>query len=275
MDFARRAARLGWAALLAGSVVAAQDLPGSEDHPLLTRMPGYEIVGYEAQEFGAYEPTVIGGPEVRWEGRKVVIDYAISEGAQHASMLQIVRNYERALREVGGRTLGGDERRVAAAIAGGASEVGVYIEAFNEGRRYTLVIVEPEAMRQEVVASAAAMGREISSTGRTIVHGIHFDTGSARLRAESEPALLQMVELLQGTPGLAAYVVGHTDGVGAVENNLRLSNARAEAVIEVLAARGIPRSRLRAFGAGPFAPVASNRDEAGRAQNRRVELVAQ
>jgi OmpA-OmpF porin, OOP family len=68
-------------------------------------------------------------------------------------------------------------------------------------------------------------------------------------------------------------VVGHTDAVGELEANLRLSKARAEAVIEALVARGISRGRLQAFGAGPYAPVASNREEAGRAQNRRVELV--
>jgi OmpA-OmpF porin, OOP family len=236
-------------------------------------MPGYEIVGYVAEEFGAYEPTIIGGKPVTWEGKKYAIDYAIPEGVKPASMLQIVRNYESAVKQVGGRVLGGDERRVAGEIRKGPATTGIYVEAFNEGRRYTLVVVESGEMRQDVVADAAAMSRDLAASGRTVVHGIHFDTGSATIRPESEAALVEMVALLQKSPALRVFVVGHTDTVGALEANLRLSSARAEAVVKALAARGIAADRLQAFGAGPYAPAASNRDEPGRAQNRRVELV--
>jgi OmpA-OmpF porin, OOP family len=259
--------------LLHPSAGGAQDISGSQDHPLVTRMPGYEITGYVAEEFGSYEPTIIGGKPVTWEGRKYAIDYSIPDDAKPASMLQIVRNYEAAVKQVGGRVLGGDERRLAAEIRRGPATTGVYVEAFNEGRRYTLVIVESGEMRQDVVADAAAMGRDLAASGRTIVHGIHFDTGSAAIRPDSEAALVQMVALLQNSPSLKVFIVGHTDTVGALETNLRLSGARAEAVVKALAARGIAAERLQAFGAGPYAPVASNRDDEGRAKNRRVELV--
>jgi len=71
-------------------------------------------------------------------------------------------------------------------------------------------------------------------------------------------------------------VVGHTDNVGGVEMNVKLSQDRAAAVMNALVGElGIAPDRLRAWGCGQFAPVASNGAEAGRAKNRRVELVKQ
>jgi outer membrane protein OmpA-like peptidoglycan-associated protein len=68
--------------------------------------------------------------------------------------------------------------------------------------------------------------------------------------------------------------VGHTDWVGKVDDNMRLAQARAEAVAAELAgAYGIAAARLKGYGVGPLAPVAGNDDEAGRAKNRRVDLV--
>jgi OOP family OmpA-OmpF porin len=75
---------------------------------------------------------------------------------------------------------------------------------------------------------------------------------------------------------MSTGVVGHTDNVGSLESNMKLSQARAEAVVKALTAgQGIQAARLKSFGAGPYAPVASNDSDDGRAKNRRVELVKQ
>ncbi len=259
----------------APEVQAQQDVKGSQDHPLVTRMPGFYITTYKVEEFAAFDPTVIGGKDTHWEGRKYTIDYDLKEGAARVSTLQIVRNYEAAVRKIGGTLPGGDERRMTAEIRKGGAMTGVYVEAFNDGRNYEVTIVESREMRQDVVADAAAMGKDLEASGKTIIYGIHFDTGSAVIKPDSEPALAEMVKLLRNTPALKAFIVGHTDNVGAVDMNVKLSAARAEALVGALVAKGIVASRLRAFGAGPFSPVASNRDERGRAQNRRVELVEQ
>jgi outer membrane protein OmpA-like peptidoglycan-associated protein len=71
-------------------------------------------------------------------------------------------------------------------------------------------------------------------------------------------------------------VVGHTDNVGQLPANLDLSHRRADAVVKILSTKySIAASRLDAQGVGPLAPVASNDSDAGRAKNRRVELVKQ
>lgn len=257
------------------SVSAQQDADGSRDHPLITRMPGYYIGAYNVEEFAGFDPTVIGGKEVHWEGKKYSISYAQKEGAAVVSTLQIVRNYQNALKSAGAKILGGDERRLAAELRKGGAMSGVYLECFNEGRSYEVTIVEAQAMRQDVTADAGAMGKDIAATGKTVIYGIHFDTASATIKPESEPALGEMTKLLQNSPDLKAFVVGHTDNVGTLELNLKLSADRAAALVKALVARGIAPDRPKAAGVGPYCPIGSNASEQGKAQNRRVELVQQ
>ena len=86
-------------------------------------------------------------------------------------------------------------------------------------------------------------------------------------------AALRVATALKGVQG-RVVVVGHTDMVADLAINLNLSQARAQAVLTALVSQfGIADTRLFAFGNGPYAPVASNKTEAGRAKNRRVELV--
>src|SRR5512136_473782 len=214
--------------------LAQTDVQGSKDHPLVTRMPDYYISQYSVSEFGGFDPTVIGGKDVHWEGKVYSYDYSRKEGGRQISMLQIVRNYETAIKKVGGKILGGDERRVAAEIRKEGVLTGVYVEVFNDGMNYSLTIVESQAMQQEVVADAKAMRNDLAATGKTIVHGIYFDTASAAIKPESEPALAEMVKLFNGSPGLKVYVVGHTDNVGSLETNLKLSSDRAASVVRAL-----------------------------------------
>jgi OOP family OmpA-OmpF porin len=263
-------------AVLGSTTAWAQvDAKGSHDHPLVTRMPGFYIDSYAVEEFAAFTPTVVSGKEVNWEGKKYSISYSRKESAPQVSMLQISRNYEDALKAAGATILGSDERRVAAELRKGGAMTGVYVEAFNEGNVYSLTIVESQPMRQDVVADAAAMGKDISATGKTIIYGIYFDTGSAAIKPESEPSLVQMVKLLENRPSLKVYVIGHTDNTGTLELNLKLSADRADAVVKALVGRGIAPSRLKAAGVASYCPIAANANEQGRTQNRRVELVEQ
>jgi outer membrane protein OmpA-like peptidoglycan-associated protein len=124
------------------------------------------------------------------------------------------------------------------------------------------------------VADAAALGRDIKSAGHVAVYGINFDTNKALVRPDSKPALDEIAKLLKADPALELKVVGHTDMVGTVEANMALSQARAEAVVQALVGQyGVAAARLKGYGVGPLAPVASNDNDEGRAKNRRVELV--
>jgi len=94
------------------------------------------------------------------------------------------------------------------------------------------------------------------------------------LKPESLPTLEQIAKLLGGQPQLNVFIVGHTDNQGNFDYNLDLSRRRAEAIAaELVKSYRIAQPRLRTAGVGFLAPVGSNATEAGRALNRRVELV--
>ncbi|NTV17718.1 MAG: OmpA family protein, partial [Chlorobiaceae bacterium] len=100
------------------------------------------------------------------------------------------------------------------------------------------------------------------------------DPGKWEIKPESQASLQEIARLLKKQPALKLHVVGHTDNIGGYEFNTGLSKRRAEAVVASLVRDfGISAARLTANGAAYLAPVASNTTEAGRAKNRRVELV--
>ena len=111
---------------------------------------------------------------------------------------------------------------------------------------------------------------------KVAIYGIYFDFNKADVKPESDPTLIEITKLLSQNPNLKLYVVGHTDNVGKFDYNMKLSQTRANAVIQALVSRyGVDRNRLKSYGVGPLAPVQPNKTEEGRAKNRRVELVEQ
>lgn len=137
--------------------------------------------------------------------------------------------------------------------------------------------VEPRGMetRMETV-TAEKIADDLSAQGRAVFYGIFFDFDKADIKPESAPQLAEMAKALKSSPKLKVYIVGHSDNQGKLDYNLSLSQRRADAVVKALStSHGIAAARMTAKGAGPLAPLASNRDEPGRAKNRRVEMVEQ
>ncbi|MGM0599201.1 MAG: OmpA family protein [Candidatus Rifleibacteriota bacterium] len=118
------------------------------------------------------------------------------------------------------------------------------------------------------------MEKDIDEKGSVSIYGIHFDTNKATIKQKSESVLKKIANLLERKPELRLGVVGHTDATGNEQHNMELSKQRAQAVVKFLTSEyGISKDRLKPRGLGPWAPVASNEVEDGRARNRRVELI--
>lgn len=100
--------------------------------------------------------------------------------------------------------------------------------------------------------------------------GILFDPGSARMDDRSREAISELAAILRRCPDTAVEIGGHTDNQGREELNERLSQNRADAVLDALVAQGIALGRLEARGYGEHQPVASNDTPEGRARNRRI-----
>ena len=252
------------------------DKPG-KDYPLFNRMQGFHRYAYDEKTFDRYEFPIDAKKTQGVEGHTYRVTYMLNQGdGPLPSSLQIVRNHQNAVRKAGGAILYEDLHygTTVMRVSRDGNDVWIDLRAIINGNRYDLVIVEQEAMVQEIVANAEAWKGDLASAGHVAIYGINFDTDKAVVKPESEPVLAEMAKLLKDNPSLNVFIVGHTDSTGSYEHNLKLSQDRAAAVVSALAsAHGIAAARMTAVGVGPVAPVATNDSEDGRAKNRRVELV--
>lgn len=241
------------------------------------------------------------------EGR---ITWLFYRNPAKSSSLEVFRNYEKSLKETGFEILfscktkacggyqfnrvvtghthfigsDGDQRYLAAKLTRDKGDVYVslYVASANVGggpnygRVLTqLRVIEVESMEDSMVTiDASEMAKGIGDEGRIALYGILFDTDKATIKAESKPTLEQISDLLNSNTKLKLVIVGHTDNQGDLDYNMDLSKRRARSVEDTLVNEyKISAERLSSWGVGYLSPVASNRDEAGRAKNRRVELV--
>jgi OmpA-OmpF porin, OOP family len=269
--------------LVLASPVLAQnpgdpDADGCKDLKVLTRLSGCTISACTAKAFDGTELvvglTAEGETRRPFEGKIESVTYFCPA---RYSPLQIARNAENALKAAGFKPVVAAKPADSIYVTqqNGPHWVQVRAEPFNDISTYEITSVLTQAMAQEMEASAETMAAEIAKSGRVSVYGINFDTGSAKLKPESDKVLGEVLSLLQKNAAWRIRVEGHTDNVGQKAANLALSNQRAGAVVTWLTAKGISATRLTSQGFGDSKPLGGNDTDEGRAKNRRVELVKQ
>jgi OOP family OmpA-OmpF porin len=255
---------------LAGAAIAQEeDAENCKDHPMFSRMKNFLIADCK-KSFDAVEFYVTDSQTKTVEGQVTRIDYALREGAQMPSVLQVRRNYGNAVKSLGGSVLFDENINFTGKVVKNGKEIWVKVEVYNDGRNYTLNVLEVEAMVQEVTADA--MYDALSKDGFMALY-INFDTGKAAIKPESQPIIDQIAALMKGHADLKLGIEGHTDNVGTPASNKTLSEQRAKAILDAVVNQGIAANRMAAIGWGQDKPVADNRTEDGRAKNRRVEIV--
>ncbi len=138
---------------------------------------------------------------------------------------------------------------------------------------YTLTEITATAPDFDSILDAPAMLEALEKNGKAPLYGITFLPGRGDIAPESVITLREIVALMQENPGLRLRVQGHTDSTGTKAANELLSIKRAHAVVDYVVKAGINRSRFEVSGMGDNEPVADNSTEAGRARNRRIQLV--
>ena len=136
--------------LLLATAASAQekDLEGGQDHPLLTRMPGYFISSYEVREWDSLDSAYASGPDAKWEGKTTRIGYTVQPGGRQVSMVQIARNYEAAAKKIGGKILYNQGNITCARIEKAGAKIWLEVGAYNEGANYSVTIVEAKGLEQ-------------------------------------------------------------------------------------------------------------------------------
>lgn len=147
--------------------------------------------------------------------------------------------------------------------------------AFTVSRKGYLFFSENFSLSQKAPDSTYNIDiplQPIEANATVILKNIFFDVNKYDLKPESTTELDNVFLLMRDNPTLKIQINGHTDNVGKINDNMVLSNSRAQAVVQYLIRKGIDPQRLTHKGYGPNQPVADNGTEQGRAQNRRTEL---
>ena len=270
---------MAWAATAAW---AGEDVAGAKDHPLLTRYPDSFITEY-TRNYNATEYQVgARGAQAKVEtveGDTTTLRYFYESPEKQPSPLQLMRNYQNAVKQIGGavayerlpKDLDAGETTLKVTTGGKDVWIKVLPDIFSAPTQsYQLVITEVASMAQ--VVSANELLQELNKNGFVALY-INFDTGKADLKQDGVATVKEIATLLKSNPTLKLSVEGHTDNVGDAASNKKLSEARAKSVTAAIVAGGVDAARLSAAGFGQEKPVADNRTEEGRAKNRRVELV--
>jgi OOP family OmpA-OmpF porin len=294
--------------LAIGGVVKAHADKALPDFPYLSHMSNYNLTNSDDREFDEFS-FFDGKKMVSVEGRLFRKTYALKPGAMMASELQITRNYANAVKAKGGQVLydgksevEGNKHNNANRIATlklvqDGKEIWIEIIPYNRGSNYSLNAIVKGEMKQEVSEakpkpetpkveakkeppkeepkqdlSKRDLAKEIKTKGFATIY-VNFDVDKATIKPESQPVITNVAQMLKANPELNLTIAGHTDSSGTWAHNKTLSENRAKAVLQALVAQGIAAGRLASVGYGQDKPIADNSTEAGKAKNRRVELI--
>lgn len=226
-------------------------------------MNSWRIVGISALlVFGACQNTQLGGTETG----------ALTGGALGAGLGAIIGHET-------GHTGGGVAIGSAVgALAGGL--VGNQIDKQNDqlNRRDEQIALQDARIQenQRMIDELKRRGADVRRSERGVVVNLPdvlFEFDSHRLRSDAVRAVKEIATVVQDYPDRKISVEGHTDSVGTIKYNQKLSEARSRSVADELVAQGVSRRRLNTYGFGESDPISSNRTDIGRSRNRRVEVI--
>ncbi|MFZ4862287.1 OmpA family protein [Sphingobacterium sp. Mn56C] len=198
--------------------------------------------------------------------------------ATSAMLLGSCTTIQNASNTTKGATIGTAAGAGLGALIGGKAgntAIGALAGAVIGGAAGTLIGKKMDKQAREIENTVA--GAQVEQVGEGILvkfdSGILFDFNKADLKADAKVNIAKLVETLNKEPDTEILVLGHTDNVGTLAANQKVSELRANAVKTFAVSKGLASGRIKTEGKNYSEPLSSNDTEAGRAENRRVEIV--
>lgn len=149
----------------------------------------------------------------------------------------------------------------------------IYVQYSADNASGKLNVLQEEAFKQTMTkVTADDIAKDLSEKGKSILY-INFDVDKSNVTKEGQEVVNQIATALKKDSTLKIAIEGHTDNTGDAAHNKRLSNDRANSVMNNLVVNGIDKARLAANGFGAEKPLVANDTDDNKAKNRRVELV--
>jgi outer membrane protein OmpA-like peptidoglycan-associated protein len=174
-----------------------------------------------------------------------------------------------------GTAIGAGAGAVAGLLIGGGWEgalIGAGVGALAGGAVGNYQDKQEKKLRQQMAGTGVEVVRNGDNITLDMPGNVTFAFDSAALNPQFNSVLDKVAQTLTEFDQTVIQIAGHTDSTGAHSYNMKLSEQRANSVKSYLAGRGVPTQRMQTVGAGPDHPIADNSTEAGRAENRRVEI---
>ena len=208
--------------------------------------------------------NLAGGQTKTLAGRYMEVNYDLTDETRNPTALAVQKNYVNALQAIGAKLVS-DPNDIYSAVLTQKTPVGDmwYVYKHTQGNEqstgsYSLLSVE--------------VGGPAPKTCTLEVYGVNFDFNKSTLRPDSDPVLQQVLAMFKSDPTYSGEIGGHTDNVGKEDYNMKLSQARSDAVKAWLVAHGVDAKRITTKGYGDTRPLVPNDTDANRFKNRRVEL---
>ena len=262
----------------------AQAAEAPKDY-IIRGMPDYKLER-QKREFNKLKiyspkPEGKGFVDTTYEGNTVFTRYNF-KGVKDAtpSKVQAMSYYKAAVQKLGGAVLWvhDTEQYLHASFSRNDKQYYMEVKAGSTGKSTPADYVEVSILElaepnyDPEIIDADTILHKLDKEGHIALY-INFDTGKATLKPDAAEVIDEIVTALKSKTDLKVKLEGHTDNVGNAAANKKLSDDRANAVMNAIVAKGIAKARLSAEGFGLEKPIADNNTNEGRAKNRRVELV--